>query len=120
MYNSALAAEIRAERAAKDLTQRQLADASGINYETLKNVLKGSRDINVTQIVQLAGAFGISAQELVEHAMARAERMSAGSTTSSSGDPRTMSAAELDQIDKKDVDLAAHPKTAESEQDEQY
>lgn len=119
-HNLALAAEIRAERAASGLTQKQLADASGINYETLKNVLKGTRDINVTQIAQLAAAFNIPASDLVERAMIRAERMSEGSTTSSTEDPRAMSAEELDQIDKKDVDLAAHPKTPESEQDEQF
>lgn len=76
-HNLALAAEIRAERAASGLTQMQLAEKSGINYETLKFVLKGTRPINVTQIVQLSRAFGIEPAVLVERAMARAERMGA-------------------------------------------
>lgn len=80
VHNSAMAAEIRAERAVQGWTQRQLAEKSGINYHTLLNVLDGSRDINVTQIIQLAGAFGIPASEFVERALARAERMSAGQT----------------------------------------
>ncbi|MFF2054154.1 helix-turn-helix domain-containing protein [Leifsonia sp. NPDC058194] len=123
-HNLALAAEIRAERAAKGLTQKQLADISGINYETLKHVLKGDRDINVTQIAALADAFDIPARDLVDRAMARAERMSAGSTTSSTNeekkDPREMDADELDKLRQSDVALAAHPKTEESEQDEQF
>lgn len=78
VHNAAMAAEIRAERAVQGWTQRQLAEKSGINYHTLLNVLDGSRDINVTQIVQLAAAFAMDPKELVERAMARAERMSAG------------------------------------------
>lgn len=77
-HNLALAAEIRAERAASGLTQAQLAEKSGINYETLKFVLKGTRPINVTQIVQLSQAFGIEPADLVERAMARAQRMNTG------------------------------------------
>lgn len=78
MHNRALAAEIRAERAASGLTQAELAEKSGINYQTLKLLLKGTRPINVTQIVQLSQAFGIEPAVLVERAMARAQRMSPG------------------------------------------
>lgn len=78
MHNLALAAEIRAERAVQGWTQKELAERSGINYHTLLNVLSGERDINVTQIVQLSGAFNMDPSELVERAMARAQRMSAG------------------------------------------
>jgi len=124
LHNQALAAEINGERAAQGLTQRQLAAKSGVNYHTLLNVLDGSRDINVTQIVKLAAAFDLDPSELVERAMTRAERMSAGSTTSSTEktlkDPREMDAEELEKLRQDDVDLAAHPKTPESEQDEQY
>ncbi|MDN4616452.1 helix-turn-helix transcriptional regulator [Leifsonia sp. F6_8S_P_1B] len=124
-HTRALAAEIRAERAASGLTQAQLADKAGINYETLKLLLKGTRPINISQIVQLAQAFDISPADLVERAMDRASRMSDGSTTPSTEnksdvDPRGMSAGQLDQLRQGDVALAAHPNDPESEQDEQY
>lgn len=77
-HNRALAAEIRAERAASGLTQAQLADKSGIKLVTLQLLLKGDRPINVTQIVQLSRAFEIQPADLVDRAMARAERMTAG------------------------------------------
>lgn len=73
--NLAMAAQLRAEQKANGLTQEQLAAASGINYETLKRILKGTRDINVTQIVALADAFGMSPQKLVQLASERLERM---------------------------------------------
>lgn len=72
--NHALAAEIRAERAAAGLTQQQLATASGINYETLRLVLTGERPINITQIVALATVFSITPADLVHRATRRLER----------------------------------------------
>jgi transcriptional regulator with XRE-family HTH domain len=75
-HTRALAAEIEAERAAQRMTQKQLADASGINYQTLaKHVLKGDRDISIGQIVALSEAFGIEPADLINKTMARAARM---------------------------------------------
>lgn len=66
--NCAMAAQLRAEQSARNLTKAQLAEMSGVNFETLKRILQGVRDINVTQITALAGAFGIPPATLVARA----------------------------------------------------
>jgi transcriptional regulator with XRE-family HTH domain len=69
--NRALAAEIRAERAAVGLTVKELAVRSGVPYGTLNRILPGERDINYTQIVQISAALGLDPAELSNRAMRR-------------------------------------------------
>lgn len=130
LLNRAMADIVKGARNTEGMTQRELADAAGVGYETFKNIERAQHKISVLQIVQIAGALHIPAKEFVDRAMTRYEQllvrsgMSAGSTTSSTNeeneDPRGMDAGKLDQLRQSDVALAAHPKTEESEQDEQY
>lgn len=110
--NLAMAAQIRAEQHAAQMTQQQLAAKSGVNYETLKRLLKGSRDITATQIVDLAGAFGIEPAVLVQRAVDRMP-VSAAATTPDSTDYE-------DEYEKGNLDLAAHSRDSESDEDETY
>lgn len=75
--NQALAAEIRAERAAVGITVRELALRSGVPYGTLNRILPGERDISFGQLTQLAGALGLTPSELSERAVRRMGGMDA-------------------------------------------
>jgi transcriptional regulator with XRE-family HTH domain len=86
LENRAMAAAIRAERSAAGLSQETLAKLSGVNYETLKRILKGDRDINITQISGIALAVGITPAQLVQRAEERLrvmvnEELSEGAST---------------------------------------
>ncbi|MEK6310102.1 MAG: helix-turn-helix domain-containing protein [Curtobacterium sp.] len=69
VLNEALAAEIRAERARKKVTIKELALAAGMVESTLNRALAGQRDINVTQIGLIARALSIDPAVLVERAV---------------------------------------------------
>ncbi|TDW69128.1 transcriptional regulator with XRE-family HTH domain [Curtobacterium sp. PhB25] len=75
--NQALAAEIRAERAAVGITVRELALRSGVPYGTLNRILPGERDISFGQLTQLAGALGVTPSDLSERAVRRMGGMDA-------------------------------------------
>lgn len=55
--NQAMAAELRAERSATELTIDQLSESSGIPLSTLKRILKGRIDVNVADLAALSRAF---------------------------------------------------------------
>lgn len=76
--NRAMAAEIKAERVAQDMTIKDLAKASGVPEGTLNRMTsKDIRDINITQMALIAEALGMTLVELVSRAEARAARISA-------------------------------------------
>jgi transcriptional regulator with XRE-family HTH domain len=143
LLNSAVGSVIRGERTKRGLSRQAFSEKSGIKYETLKAIETGKYKISVLDMAAAAEALGIPAPAFVQDVLDFYEdlrrtyeieernslfkditdAMSEGSTTSSTeknGDPREMAAGELDQLRNSDVALAAHPKDAESEQDEQY
>lgn len=67
----AVAAALRAERAAAQLTQHELAQRSGLGYQTVMRLEKGERSPNVSQLAALCAVFGLSMSELVERAEER-------------------------------------------------
>lgn len=69
VLNEALAAEIRAERARKKVTIKELALAAGMVESTLNRALAGQRDINVTQIGLIARALSVDPAVLIERAV---------------------------------------------------
>ena len=71
---SAIAIQIKAEMAAKDWKQSDLANASGIPTSTLHRYLSGTRDIPLPVYAEIANALGLSMIELAQ----RAERRLAG------------------------------------------
>jgi len=75
--NQAMAAEIRAERGAAQLTQVELAVRSGISYSTLKRILNGTVDVSVADLGAIAAALStventVTPQELLRRAVERA------------------------------------------------
>jgi transcriptional regulator with XRE-family HTH domain len=70
-FNAAVAAVLRAERAAHQLTYDQLAQDSGITRVTLVRILNNKRAITVTQLFQLSKPLKITPQEIIHLAMER-------------------------------------------------
>lgn len=70
----AVAAELRAYRAAAELTIEELAAKAGIGVRTLKRVLKAERDIDVRTIELLVAAMDVDPQELFARATSRASQ----------------------------------------------
>lgn len=73
--NAAVAAELRAERAAQNLTVQELAARSEVPYASLRRYLAAERNIDVATLYALAGALDTTPAELVA---AASERMSRG------------------------------------------
>lgn len=71
---AAVAAELRAYRAASRLTIDQLAETTGIGSRTLKRLLNAQRDIDVRVIDLLSTALEFDPEELMARARARAQR----------------------------------------------
>lgn len=80
MIGGALAAALRAERAAKQMTIADLANAAGVVERTAIRHLNGQRDITVSVLDRYASALGVKGSDL----MREAERREAGHTA---GDP---------------------------------
>jgi DNA-binding Xre family transcriptional regulator len=68
---SAIAIQVKAEMAAKDWKQSDLANVSGIPTSTLHRYLSGSRDIPLPVFVDICQALGLSITELVARAQRR-------------------------------------------------
>lgn len=75
--SEALAATIRAERAAHSITQQQLADAAGMTNVTMGRVLRGEREITTEYLVKIAGALGVKVSYLMLQAEQRNETATA-------------------------------------------
>lgn len=67
----AVAATLRAERAAVQMTQQELARRSGLGYQTVMRLEKGERSPNVAQLSALCSVLGLTMAELVERAEQR-------------------------------------------------
>lgn len=71
MIGAALAAALRAERAARRMTIVDLADAAGVVERTAIRHLNGQRDITVPVLDRYASALGVRASDLVRDAERR-------------------------------------------------
>jgi transcriptional regulator with XRE-family HTH domain len=72
--NAAVAAEIRAERAAHQIDIEDLAKMIGVGRSKMINILKPSIDIDIPDLVALGRVFGVSAAALVARAEERMEK----------------------------------------------
>lgn len=72
-WNAAVAAQLRAERAARGLTVDELADRAGIPRRTLMRLLNAQRALDVAHLAALASAVDLSVGELLARAEARLE-----------------------------------------------
>ena len=73
----ALAAEIRAERAALGITVKELALRSGVPYGTLNRLLPGTQDFTFSQMAQIASGLELTPSELSDRAVRRMGGMEA-------------------------------------------
>lgn len=73
-WSRAVAAQIRAERAATGLTQAQVIERSEMARTTYLRVEDGTRPVDMTQIEAISRALGISVTTLVARAEQRAEQ----------------------------------------------
>lgn len=80
--NAALAAELRAERAAQQMTVDALAERSGVPKRTLIRLLNAERAIAVEPLCDIAGAFGVSVTTLVGRAERRLSEQERAETAS--------------------------------------
>lgn len=77
--NAAVAAELRAERAARRITLQQLADESLVPLMSVRRYLNADRNIDVAVLYALAKALGTTPLEVVEAAQIRMAREAADS-----------------------------------------
>ena len=63
--SSNLAANVRRVREARELTQRQLAELSGVPRPTLANIETGRSNPTLNVLVKVAGALGTSIEQLI-------------------------------------------------------
>ena len=68
---TAVAAALRAERAASQLTQKEVAAKSRLGYQTVMRLEKGERSPNVEQLAALCSVYGLTISELIERAEGR-------------------------------------------------
>jgi transcriptional regulator with XRE-family HTH domain len=119
--NRALAAELRAERVAVNITVDQLSDRSGVNLTTLKRVLAGKRDINVTQLGLLSQALGVTAEELFRRAVTRMGGMGALMSEAPANNVHVLKSVDQFDTDELDASVAqAALRDREMNEDEQY
>ena len=69
--NGAVAAELRAERAAKEISFEAIADRVSMSYRTLLRLFSAERFITIEALVEIAAALGVSVLEIVERAEKR-------------------------------------------------
>lgn len=68
---AAIVTQIKAEMAAQDWKQPELAKRSGISTSSLHRYLAGERDITLPMFVDISAALGMSFLELVARAQRR-------------------------------------------------
>jgi transcriptional regulator with XRE-family HTH domain len=74
----ALAAELKAERAATGVTQESIAAAAGISTRQIIRILKGERPANYSQMLAICLALNLTMEELNARALARMRKQAAG------------------------------------------
>lgn len=70
-FSEAVAAQVRAERAARQMTQVDLAEASGLARSTLVRIEKGSRVADATQLHRIMTALGVTMTEFFQRVEGR-------------------------------------------------
>lgn len=61
----ALGQAVRTLRTERHLTQEQLADQAGVHAHYISDIERGLRNVAVVNLTYVAGAFGLSAAELL-------------------------------------------------------
>lgn len=69
--SAAVALTARAERAVKGWSQKDLAQQSGISYDSIRRIESGERVADISQVERLAAAFGYGLTEFLRLAEPR-------------------------------------------------
>ena len=67
----AVAAQIRAERAAAGVTRDEITERTGIGRSTLYRIERGERVPDMVQLAQIASALPVTVQQIVQRASNR-------------------------------------------------
>lgn len=67
-FNSAVAAELRAERARKGITLAKLVEGSGIAQSSVQRYLKGDRDIPIAALYDICNVLTVDPRVIFERA----------------------------------------------------
>ena len=70
-YTRAVASQLRAERAAAQMSVRELAEASGVTQQSLLRYLNEKRDIPIPVLYQICSGLGVPVHELIRRAERR-------------------------------------------------
>ncbi|WP_373459519.1 helix-turn-helix domain-containing protein [Microbacterium sp. SORGH_AS_0862] len=70
-FNAAVAAELRGERGAQQITVEALAEKAGMVKGTLLRYLNGKRDIPVPALAEICQALGVDPGDVLDKASAR-------------------------------------------------
>lgn len=71
---AALILQIRVEMVERDMHQKDLSEAAGLERATLNRYLKGHRSFPAPTLFKIAGSFQMTPSELLRRAEARVER----------------------------------------------
>lgn len=71
IFHDALSAQLRAEKAAAQLSLDELAEKSGVPRPTLQRYIAGERDIPSSRLDHIAHALGLTTSDLVARAEER-------------------------------------------------
>ena len=72
-WSAAVAAQVRAERAAAQWTREELAAASGVMKQTLMRIETGQRVADVSQVGRICAALGLPLAEFFRRVEGRAQ-----------------------------------------------
>lgn len=116
----ALAAEIRAERAALGITVKELAVRSGVPYGTLNRLLPGTQDFTFSQLTQIATGLGITPAELSDRAVRRMGGLEALVSEVQGKNVTPLRRVEDFTLEELDAERFAANRDKEAETDEQF
>lgn len=71
---AALSTQIKVELAERDMDQKDLAEAVGVERATMNRYIKGHRSMPMPVFFKVAGALGLSPQVLMQRAEARIQQ----------------------------------------------
>lgn len=117
----ALAAELVSAYKGERLTQAKLVEATGISPTTMQRLLAGKSVVEVPQLIAIAKAVKVDADELLARAERRARRLAQDDGVSEGPahnvtDLRNWTAEQID--DDRTEARAANPRDEESDTDE--
>lgn len=73
VYTAAFAAELRSERAVKNIPFAEIEEATGINQRTLFRLFKGERDLKASHLIRITAALGVTPQDLITRTQKRVD-----------------------------------------------